>query len=347
MQAAQRDNESWSPTARRCMAGAALLAMLGATCAWSATDFPARSIRSADAFPARPIRMLVPFPAGGPADYVGRLYAQNLTEIWDRQVVVDNRAGASGIIGTETAVRAPPDGYTLLFGSTSTFAVNVVLIRNLPYDVFRDVALIGLVANAPHVLAVRSGLPARSVGELIALAKKEPGKLTFASAGGGTIVHMGGELFKYQAGIDIVHVPYKGGGPATIALLGGEVDMVVNDLSAVLTHVKGGRLRVLAAAHTSRLKPLPEVPTFAEGGLPGVISSTWWGTGVPVKTPAPVIARIKTAHDRVLAQPGYNERLAALAMEPLRLSPAETTAFVRREIDKWQKVATAAKVQMD
>jgi tripartite-type tricarboxylate transporter receptor subunit TctC len=347
MQAAHGDTEDRSPTARRCIAGAALLAMLGAPCAWSATDFPASPARSAGDFPARPVRMLVPFPAGGPADYVGRLFAQNLTEIWDRQVVVDNRAGASGIIGTEIAVRAAPDGYTLLFGSTSTFAVNMVLISKLPYDIFRDAALIGLVANAPHVLAVRSGLAARSVGELIALAKKEPGKLTFASAGGGTIVHMAGELFKYHAGIDVVHVPYKGGGPATIALLAGEVDMVVNDLSAVLTHVKGGRLRVLAAAHTSRLKPLPDVPTFAEGGLPGVVSSTWWGIAVPAKTPGPVVDRIKTAHDRVLAQPGYNERLAALAMESLRLDPAGTIAFVKREIGKWQKVAAAARVQME
>lgn len=291
--------------------------------------------------------MMIPFPAGGPADFVGRLFAQHLTDLWGEQVVTDNRAGASGIIGTEIAARSNPDGHTLLFGSTSTFAVNLVLIKNLPYDVFRDFSLIGLVANAPHVLAVRESLPAKSVKELIAMAKQQPGKYTFASAGTGTIVQMGGELFKYHAGIDILHVPFKGGAPATIGLLSGEVDMVVNDLSAVLAHVKSGKLRALAASHTRRLAPLPETPTFAELGLPGIVSSTWWGIAVPAKTPAPVRARIVTAHNKVLARPEYVERLAGLAMEPLVLTPEQTTAFIKREIEKWQKVATAAKIRIE
>lgn len=317
-------------------AAAAVLALAWAMFACAAEDFP-----------ARPVRMIIPFPAGGPADYVGRLYAQNLTDLWGKQVVTDNRPGASGIIGTEMAIRSNPDGYTLLFGSTSTFAVNLVLIKKLPYDVFRDLGLIGLVAIAPHVLAVRAGIPARNVPELIALAKKQPGKLTIASAGGGTIVHMAGELFKYHAGIDIVHVPFKGGAPATVGLLAGEVDMVVNDLSAVLTHVKSGKLRALGAAHSRRLQPLPDVPTFAELGLSGVESSTWWGTAVPAKTPRAVMSRIKAGHDKALARPDYVERLAVLAMEPLILTPGETAAFVKREIEKWRKVATAANVRID
>ena len=225
----------------------------------------AASAAVAQEYPARPVRMVIPFPAGGPADYVGRLYAQNLSELWRMQIVTDNRTGASGVIGTEIAIRSNPDGYTLLFGSASTFAVNVVLIPKLPYDVFRDLEVIGLVAIAPHVVAVRGELPAKSVKELVALAKKQPGKLTFASAGAGTIVHMAGELFKHQAGIDIVHIPFKGGAQATVGVLAGEVDMVVNDLSAVLPHLKGGRMRALAAAHSRRLKPVPDVPTVAEG----------------------------------------------------------------------------------
>jgi tripartite-type tricarboxylate transporter receptor subunit TctC len=301
----------------------------------------------AQAYPARPVRMIIPFPAGGPADFVGRHYALHLAEVWGNPVVTDNRTGASGIIGTEIAVRSAPDGYTLLFGSTSTFAVNAVLFKKLPYDVFRDLDLIGLVAIAPHVLAVRADLQARDVKELIALAKKQPGKLTFASAGSGTIVHMAGELFKHQAGIDIVHIPFKGGGPATVGLLAGEVDMVVNDLSAVLVHVRSGKLRALAAAHARRLQPLPDVPTFAEAGLPGVESSTWWGMAVPVKTPRALMARLKAAHDQVLARPAYGERLAALAMEPLALSGEPGAAFIRREIEKWRKVAAAAKVVLD
>jgi tripartite-type tricarboxylate transporter receptor subunit TctC len=220
-------------------------------------------------------------------------------------------------------------------------------MKNLPYDVFRDVALIGLVENAPHVLAVREGLPAKNVKELIALAKQQPGKLTFASAGTGTIVQMGGELFKHEAGIDILHVPFKGGAPATIGLLSGEVDMVVNDLSAVLAHVKSGRLRALAAAHTRRLAPLPDVPTFAELGMPAIVSSTWWGIAVPAKTPAGVRAGIVAAHNKVLARPEYVERLATLAMEPLVLTPEQTAAFIKRETEKWQKVATAARIRVE
>jgi len=293
------------------------------------------------------VRMLIPFPAGGPADFVGRLFAQNLTDLWGKQVVADNRPGASGIIGTEIAIRSNPDGYTLLFGSTSTFAVNLVLIKKLPYDVFRDLQLIGLVANAPHVLAVRTNLPAKDVKELVALAKKQPGKFSFASAGPGTIVHMAGELFKYHAAIDILHVPFKGGAPATVGLLAGEVDMVVNDLSAVLVHVKSGKLKALGAAHTRRLPPLPAVPTFAELGMPGIVSSTWWGIGVPVKTPRAIVARVTAAHDNVIARAEYGERLAGLAMEPLVLTREQTNAFIKAEIEKWRQVATAANVRID
>jgi tripartite-type tricarboxylate transporter receptor subunit TctC len=301
----------------------------------------------AQEFPARPVRMVIPFPAGGPADYVGRLYAQNLSELWRMQIVTDNRTGASGVIGTEIALRSNPDGYTLLFGSTSTFAVNVVLIRKLPYDVFRDLEVIGLVAIAPHVVAVRGELPARSVKELVALAKKQPGKLTFASAGAGTIVHMAGELFKHQAGIDIVHIPFKGGAQATVGVLAGEVDMVVNDLSAVLPHLKGGRMRALAAAHSRRLRPVPDVPTVAEAGVPGVESSTWWGLAVPVKTPPALLRRLRKDHERVLARPSYVERLAGLAMEPLALDPAQSAAFIKSEVGKWGKIAAAANVRLE
>jgi tripartite-type tricarboxylate transporter receptor subunit TctC len=309
--------------------------------------FFAGSAHAGEDYPARPVRMMIPFPAGGPSDFVGRLLAQHLTDLWGKQIVVDNRAGASGIIGTEIAVRSNPDGYTLLFGTNSTFAVNLVLIRNLPYDVFRDLALIGLVAEAPHILAVRDGLPARSVKELVAMAKQQPGHYKFASSGTGTIVHMAGELFKYHAGIDIVHVPFKGGTPATLSLLTGEVDMLVNDLSTLLTHVKSGRVRALAAAHTKRLTPLPDVPTFAETGMPGVVSSTWWAVAVPVKTPPTVRARIEAAQAKVLVRPEYVARLADLAMEPLVLTADEANQVIKREIEKWRKVAAAANIRME
>ncbi|MBI4189995.1 MAG: tripartite tricarboxylate transporter substrate binding protein [Betaproteobacteria bacterium] len=310
-------------------------------CVWTGLAF------GAEEFPTRTMRMVIPFPAGGPADFVGRLYSQHLTDLWGQQVVIDNRSGASGIIGTDAAVRSNPDGYTLLFGAGSSLTIIPILMKNLPYDVFRDLSLIGLVANAPHVLAVRVSLPAKSVKELVAMAKQQPGKYTFATSGTGGVVHMAGELFKYHAGIDILHVPFKGGAPATVALLAGEVDMMVNDLSAVLVHVKSGKLLALAASHTRRLAPLPNTPTFSELGMPGIVSSTWWAIAVPVKTPAAVQARIVTAHNKVLARPGYIERLSDLAMEPLVLTPEQTAAFIKREIDMWQKVVTATNVRID
>jgi tripartite-type tricarboxylate transporter receptor subunit TctC len=311
----------------------------------------ATAASAAETYPTRPVRMVIPFAAGGPADFVGRLFAQHLSDLWGQQIVTDNRGGASGIIGTETAIRSNPDGYTLLFGSTSTFAVNLVLIEKLPYDVFRDLQQIGLVANAPHVLAVRAqgvgGEPARSVKDLVATARKQPGKLSFASAGAGTIVHMAGELFKYHAGIDILHVPYKGGAAATVGVLSGESTMVVNDLSVVLAHVKSGQMRALAACHDKRLAPLPDVPTFRELGMPGVVSSTWWGIAVPSATPRAIVDRLAAAHADVVKRPAYAARLAELAMEPLVLDRAQTNAFVKAEIAKWRKIATAANVKLD
>lgn len=302
---------------------------------------------AADEYPARPLRMINPWAAGGPADFVGRLYAQNLTELWGKQVVTDNRPGASGIIGTELVTRSVADGYTLLFSTISTFVINGILIKNIPYDVNRDLELVGIAAVAPYVLAVRTDIPAQSVHELIALAKKQPGRLSFASAGSGTILHMAGEQFKHQSGIDILHVPFKAGAPALVGVLSNEVDMIVTDLSAVLTYVKSGRLRALAAAHTRRLGPLPDVPTFAELGFPGIESSAWWALAAPAKTPRAVIARLKAGHAAVLARADYIERLAGLAMEPLMMTPEQIAAFVKREIEKWQKVVTAAGVRID
>ena len=307
----------------------------------------AGSAFAADAYPSRPVRMINPWAAGGPADFVGRLYAQHLSELWGKQVVTDNRPGASGIIGTELATRAVPDGYTLLFSTISTFSINGLLIKNIPYDVSRDLELVGIPALAPYVLAARASLPAKNVQELIALAKKQPGRLSFASAGPGTILHIAAELFKHQAGIDLLHVPFKAGAPALTGVLNGEVDMIVTDLSAVLVHVKSGKLRALAAAHTRRLAPLPDVPTLAEQGVAGAESSAWWAVAAPAKTPRGVITALKEANAAVLARPDYVERLAALAMEPVMMTPEQTAAFVKRETEKWRKVVVAANVRID
>ena len=298
-------------------------------------------------YPARPLQMVIPFPAGGPADIVGRLYAQHLSTLLGQPVTPLNRDGAAGVIGTEAVARASPDGHTLLFGTTSTMAVNQVIMKSLPYDFARDFALIGLIANAPHILAVRDGLSARTATELIALARRNAGKYTFASAGTGTIVQMAGELFKHEAAIDILHVPYKGGGPATLALLSGDVDMTVNDLSTLKTHFASGKMRPLAVANATRLKLLPDTPTFAELGIPKIVSSTWWGIVVPARTPTEIQGRLKSANARIIAAPDYVARLAALAIEPLDLTPEQSAAFIAAEVQKWRAVATAANIRMD
>ena len=302
---------------------------------------------AAEDYPTRPIRMIIPFSAGGPTDVAGRIVGQHLTEIWGNSIVVDNRAGASGTIAAAIAIGAAPDGYTLLFGTNSTFAVNPVVFSKLPYDVFRDLELVGLAAYAPHLLAIRAGIPANTVAELIALARKQPGKLTFASSGAGAIIHMSGELFKYHAGIDILHVPFKGGAPATVAMLSGEVDMMMNDLSQFLVHIKSGKLRGLAIAHPQRSALAPEMPTFAEAGFPGVESGSWFGLAVPAKTPKAVVGSINNGLGKVLVRPEYKERLSGIGMEPLRMTPEQVAAYTKREIEKWSKVAKAANVRLD
>jgi tripartite-type tricarboxylate transporter receptor subunit TctC len=298
-------------------------------------------------YPAKPIQMIVPFPSGGPADIVGRLYAQQLSTVIGQPVVTLNRDGASGIVGTAAAARAAPDGYTILFGTTSTMAVNQVVMKNVPYDFWKEFSLVGLIANAPHILAVRDGLPAKTAAELVAMAKRSPGKYTIASAGTGTIVQMAAELFKHETGADLLVVPFKGGGPAILALLSGDVDMIVNDLTTLKSNFASGKLRPLAVAHGARLKLLPEVPTFAELGMPRVVSSTWWGIVAPAKTPEAIQSKLRAATGRIIAEPDYVARLASMAIEPLTMTPEQSNAFIAAEVEKWKAVATAAKIQLD
>ncbi|PHY06897.1 MAG: hypothetical protein CK528_07460 [Alcaligenaceae bacterium] len=298
-------------------------------------------------YPNRQLQLIVPFPAGGPTDIVARLYAQQLSKLTGQPVIVENVSGAAGIIGTQNAARAEPNGYTILFSTASTGVINQVIMKNLPYDFQKDFSMIALIANAPHLLVVNANLPIKNLTELIALAKQSPGKLSFASAGAGSIVQMGGELFKYQSGIDILHVPYKGGAPATMAVLKGEVDLIVNDLSTFKAQIEDGKLRALAVAHTSRLKPLPQVPTFMELGMPDMVSSSWWGIAVPVKTSANIQAKLRAWNDNIIANPDYVARLAEMAIEPLIMTPEQTQQFLQAELKKWQAVAARANIQLD
>ena len=289
--------------------------------------------------------MLVPFAAGGPTDLIGRLVAQHATELLGHAIVVDNRAGAGGLIAVQTAIRSAPDGYTVLFGSTSTFAVNPALSKE--YDVERDLALIAFTAYAPQILVVRSGLAAASVPELVAFARRQPGKLTFASSGVGTTIHLAGELFRYAAKIDLTHVPYKGGGPAINGMLAGEVDMIFNNPGALLPHVKSGKLRALGVAGPSRSAFLPELPTFAESGYPNVESGSAFGLAVPAKTPRAIVERLGAALEKIAALPQYKERLATLGTEPALMKREAANAYVRREYRKWLEVAKAANVKLE
>ena len=301
----------------------------------------------ADGYPERPIRMLIPFAVGGSTDVAGRIVAAGLTESLGRQIIVDNRTGAAGIIATEISAKANPDGYTLYFGSASTLAVNPSVYKRLPYDVLKDFELISLVAKGVHVLVINSAINATSVRDLIALAKKQPGKMTFASSGTGGVVHLAGEQFRLLAGIELNHVPFKGGGPAAVALLGGEVDMMVNDLAPVLVHMKSGRLRALAVAGAQRSALVPELPTFAEAGLPGVESASWCGLVAPLHTPKAVIARLSADLSKIVAGTEYRDRLANAGMEPMSSTPQQFAAYMRAEMARWSKVAKAANVQLD
>ena len=299
------------------------------------------------AYPDRPVKLVVALAPGGPADTAARVFAPYFAEQLGQNVVIENRTGASSVIGTESVVRSPADGYTLLFGSSSSFAVNPAVMKNLRFDVQKDLKLVGLVSYTPHVLVVRSSLAAGSLAELIALAKARPGKLTYASSGAGGAIHLASELFKREAGVDLVHVPYRGGGPAVMGLLTGDVDVFINDASTTVENVRAGKLKALAMAWTKRSPLLPEVPTFAELGLPAVISSSWFGLAAPVETPADVIGRLAAAMPQVFASPSYQARLEKLGLEQFALDPEQSAAFIKAEFDKWAAVAKSANIQVE
>jgi tripartite-type tricarboxylate transporter receptor subunit TctC len=299
------------------------------------------------AYPDRPIKLVVALAPGGPADTAARLFAPYFGEALGQSAVIENRAGASAVIGTESVVKAAPDGYTLLFGSSSSFAVNPAVMKNLRFDISKELTLIGLVSYTPHVLVVRSTLAADTLGDLIRLAKAQPGKLTYASSGTAGAIHLASELFKREAGVDLVHVPYRGGGPAVMGLLTGDVDVFINDASTTAESVKAGKLKALATAWPTRSPLLPDVPTFAELGLPAVVSSSWFGLAAPVATPADITARLTQAMAPVSASSGYQAGLKKLGLEAFNLSPEQSAAFIKGEIDKWAAVAKSANIQVE
>jgi tripartite-type tricarboxylate transporter receptor subunit TctC len=296
-------------------------------------------------YPVRPIRLLVPFPSGGGVDAVARIAMQPLAASLGQQIVIDNRGGSSGIIATELAARAAPDGYTLFFGVTSALSILPHVQRKLPYDVTKDFAPINLLAAAAYVLVVHPSQPAASVKELIALAKQKPGALNYASAGNGTTLHLTTELFRGMAGIDIVHVPYKGAAAALTDLLSGQIHLAFNPPAVVAPHMRTARLRGLAVTSAKRSALVPELPTIAEAGVPGYESIGWYGVLAPARTPAAIITRLHRELMNAIAEREVRERFAANGIEALGTTPEQFATYLRDEYVKWGKVVRAAGVK--
>jgi tripartite-type tricarboxylate transporter receptor subunit TctC len=298
-------------------------------------------------YPSGPVRIIVPFGSGGLTDILGRAIAQHLSARFGQSVVVENRTGASGNIGADLVAKSRPDGQTLLMGSIGTNAVNAHLFSKMPYDTLRDFSPVALVASGTLMLVTNAErVPATNLAELMTFARANPGSLTYASGGPGASQHLAGELFKSMAGIDIVHVPYRGIAPGVTDLVGGQVSMTF-DLATVAPHIKSGKLRPIAVASGKRSAAFPEVPTMAEAGLPGYEASAWYGLFAPAGTPTAVISLLNAEVNRALASPELRRSLGNLGAEPLGGSAADATAFVSAEYKKWGTVVKAAKIKID
>ncbi len=295
-------------------------------------------------YPSRPLRLLVPFPPGGGVDLLARLLGSRLTEALAQQIVVDNRAGGGGVIATDIAAKAPADGYTLLLGFIGPLAISPA-ISKLPYDPVADFAGLDLLASSYHIVVINSSLPARSVKEFIALAKSQPGKLNYASSGSGTNLHLAAELFKMVVGINMVHVPYRGAGPAASAVLAGESHLFFGSITSSMPFVRSGRLVALAVTSPARSPLAPEIPTLIESGVSGVNVPSWYTLVVPARTPRGVADRLRAELRRIAANADFREQLARQAFETRNLAPDEFTSFLKAELDKWGKVVRAVGIK--
>ena len=301
---------------------------------------------AAQQYPTKAIRFVVPFAPGGGTDIIGRVVAQALNDALGQPVVVDNRGGAGSTLGTEIVAKSPADGYTILFGNIS-LAFNATLYTKLRYDTIRDLAPISLSAVQPNILVIHPGLPAKNLKEFIELARANPGKYNYASAGTGSGTHLAAELLKLQTKIDIVHVPYKGTGPALTDLLGGQINMMVSTFASALPHVKSGRMRALGVTTAKRSPAAPDVRTLIEGGVAGYDYSTWYGLLAPAGTPKPIIDMLNATNRKVLTRDDIKQRLESQGVDPIVNTAAEFTAYVKSETEKWGKVvkATGAKAE--
>lgn len=318
-------------------ATAALILMLAAAPQAEAADYP-----------TRPIRLVVPYAAGGPTDVLGRLVGEYLSRDLKQPVVVENKAGAQGAIGAEAVARSEPDGYTLFVTAASIYVLNPMLYKKLSYDPVKDFRVLGLITDLPVVMEVHPSVPAKTVAEFVAYAKQNPGKLNFGSAGTGGTIHLAGEMFKQMAGVDLVHVPYKGAGPALTDLLSGNIQLMFDTLGTALPPVKSGMLRALGVSSTKRVADLPDVPTIAESGYPDYDVSVWYGISAPSKVPDDVAQKISASLDRALNDEAFRASLEKIGFTPLRpRSQAEIGKFIEADRARWAAVIKALNISLD
>lgn len=316
-------------------------------CASVAVLVPSGAVFAQAPYPNKPIRLIVAFPPGGSTDIIARVVGQKLGERLGQQVVIDNRGGAGGTLGTEIAARSNPDGYTLTMGTTSTHVIAPAVYGKLKYDAVRDFEPITLVASTPYLLVVHPGVKANNLKEFVALVKSQPGKLNYASAGTGSTTQLAMEMLKSAAGIDIVHIPYNGNGPAGTATLGGQVQALFGSMPAVLPHAKSGKLRPLAVGTAKRSPALPEVPTVAESGYPGFEVSLWMGFFAPKGTPAPILKKLQGELTKIALAPEMKEQFEKNGAEPVTNTPAEMGKLIKTELDKYSKVIKTAGIKLE
>ena len=302
---------------------------------------------AAQSYPAKPIRFVVPYAPGGTSDILSRLISQKMSEKWGQQVIVDNRAGVGGAIGAELAARAAPDGYTIVMGVVANMALSPGLMPQLKYDPNRDFEPITLIATVPIMIASHPSLPVRRVADLIALAKRKPGAINFASSGTGGLPHLSGELFKRLAGIDLVHVPYKGSAQAVTDTMAGQVQMIFDLMPSTLPHVKQGRLRGIAVCSKTRSNAAPDIPTVIESGLPDYEVTSWFGVLAPAKTPKDIVAQLHAEIGRIIALPDVSQQFAIQGAEPLGSTPEQFRQLIREDITRWSEVIRTAGARIE
>ena len=300
---------------------------------------------AADPYPTRAVRLIVGFPAGGPTDIVARIMAQSLSERLGQQIIVENRPGAGSNIATQAVITSPPDGYTLLLVSPP-HAINATLYKKLPYNFLEDIVPVAGLADGPNVMEVHPSVPAKTVAEFIAYAKANPGKISFASAGNGTTIHLSGELFMAMTGVKMLHVPYRGSAPALTDMISGQVHVMFDNVLSSISHLQSGALRPLAVTSRARLESLPDVPTVAET-VPGYETGTWWGVGVPKGTPAEIVDKLNREINAVLAEPRIKARFGELGAAPFIVTPAAFGTFLAAETEKWGKAVKFSGASVD